>query len=85
MGKLNGPYQCIEKCREKGGSGVTIDSKTEKSCYCEFGTTGHTQYVGWKMCIFSTTGILKAIFCMNNIKLNNLVFDPFTQRYLVSR
>lgn len=44
--------ECYAKCsvRRKGGklaNGVTVDSKTGKTCYCEYGMKGRTSAQVW--------------------------------------
>ena len=55
IGKVSNPSECAEKCtnHSKNGkkpNGVTVDSSTGTSCYCEYGQSGRNGNAAWKNC-----------------------------------
>ena len=53
IGTVTNAAECVVKCysRKRNGkfaNGATIDSATQKSCYCEYGQTGRNSASNWK-------------------------------------
>ena len=75
---------CYQKClnRRKNGklaNGVTVDSKTQKSCFCEYGMKGRNRNGGW-VSTFINRGKPPAPVRMTGMKLNTSSIPPNVPR-----
>ena len=71
IGTFPNPGVCVQKCKGYKLNGiianaVTVDSKTGKSCYCEFKSTGRNSNRDWKSCMIAPKGKILDILCGQN-------------------
>ena len=71
IGTFANPAICVQKCKGYKYNGavanaVTVDSKTGKSCFCEFKSTGRNGNRNWKSCLIAPKGKITIFFILDS-------------------